>query len=105
MSDEFSFVWLLRLLEQSYEEVARDVPGAVAALRIDRPLPADMSLQQLLISTLESGSPYWTGLAIKWVEQGFPRDSELIKALRQCSDNKAIAQSDRHKARRFAGRV
>lgn len=104
MNDEFSFVWLLRLLEKPYEEVARDFAGAVAALKIGQPLPFDMTLQRLLISTLESGQPYWTGLAVGWVEQGFPENPELIEALRQCSDNKAISQFDRHRARRLAVR-
>lgn len=105
MSNAFSYVWLLPLLEKPYEAVALDLPGAIGALRIKRALPTEIALRQLLVTALESHSEYWAGLALQWLEQGFPQDPKLTELLMHCSESRTLSQSDRHKARRLASRA
>lgn len=103
MIEEFSYVWLLPLLEKPLETAALDLPAAVRALS-EYTLPADITLQPLVITALTSHSEYWPGLALKWLEDGFPMDVELTAVLAHCVEDKTLSQSDRHRARRLVGR-
>ncbi|MCB2254171.1 hypothetical protein KTQ74_19845 [Pseudomonas chlororaphis] len=105
MSNVFSSVWLLPLLEKPYEAVALNLPDAIRALRIERALPTEIALRQLLVTALESHSEYWVGLALQWLEQGFPQDPKLTELLMHCSESRTLPQSDCHKARRLASRT
>lgn len=68
----FSYVWLLPLLEKPFATAALDLPEAVSALSEKYTLPTGIALQPLVITALTSDSDYWTGLALKWLEDGFP---------------------------------
>jgi hypothetical protein len=103
MIEEFSYVWLLPLLEKPLETAALDLSDAVRALGEKHTLPADIALQPLLIIALTSHSEYWPGLALKWLEDGFPMDAELTAVLAHCVEDKTLSQSDRHRARRLVG--
>ncbi|WP_226501845.1 hypothetical protein [Pseudomonas sp. MWU16-30322] len=102
MSNEFSYVWLLPLLEKPFEAAAIDLPDSVKILQKKHTLPAQISLQQLVLTALASHSEYWAGLALQWLEDGFPLDFELTEMLAFCAENKALPQSHRHRARRLA---
>ncbi|WP_246226477.1 hypothetical protein [Pseudomonas atagonensis] len=104
MTLRFSYVWLLPLLEKPYDAVKLDLPAAIAALKIKSALPVDISLRQLLVTALESDSEYWSGLAIKWLDDGFPIDHNLSALLLQCASRKVLSQSARHKAFSLARR-
>lgn len=104
MSNEFSYVWLFPLLEKPFEAAAIELPDAVRILQKKYTLPAEISLQPLVLTALVSHSEYWAGLALQWLEDGFPLDFELTETLAFCAENKAIPQSLRHKARRLAHR-
>ncbi|NWD45373.1 hypothetical protein [Pseudomonas yamanorum] len=104
MIEEFSYVWLLPLLEKPLETAALDFPDAVRALGEKHTLPADIALQPLVITALTSHPEYWPGLALKWLEDGFPMDVELTAVLAHCVEDKTLSQSDRHRARRLVGR-
>ncbi|TVT85882.1 hypothetical protein [Pseudomonas sp. H3(2019)] len=104
MNEEFSYVWLLPLLEKPFETAALDLPDAVRALSKKYTLPADIVLQPLVITALTSHSEYWSGLALKWLEDGFPIDVELTALLAHCAEDKMLSQSRRHRARRLVGR-
>lgn len=104
MTLSFSYVWLLPLLEKPYEAVKLDLPVAVSALEIKGSLPAEISLHQLLVTALESDSEYWSRLAIKWLDEGFPVNHDLSELLLQCSSRKTLSQSIRHKAFSFTRR-
>lgn len=104
MNEEFSYVWLLPLLEKPFETAVLDLPDAVSALSERYTLPADVAFQPLLITALTSHSEYWSGLALKWLEDGFPRDVELNALLAHCAEDKTLSQSRRHRARRLVGR-
>jgi hypothetical protein len=104
MNEEFSYVWLLPLLEKPFETAALDLPDAVGALSEKYTLPAGIALQPLVITALTSHSEYWSGLALKWLEDGFPLDGELTALLARCTEDKTLSQSRRHRARRLVGR-
>lgn len=93
MTREFSYVWLLPLLERPWARVMADLPGAVAELKIDAPLPEPLSLRELLLTALGSGSPYWPRCAAQWLEQGFPLDHGLCTRLLELVHGKAFEQS------------
>lgn len=104
MSEDFTYVWLLPLLEKPLEEAAQELPRAVKALGEKYTLPADIALQPLVITGLTSHSDYWSGLAFKWLEDGFPTDPELIMLLTHSAEDRTLSQSRRHRARKLAGR-
>lgn len=104
MNEEFSYVWLLPLLEKPFETAALDLPDAASALSKKYTIPADIALQPLVITALTSHSEYWSGLAFKWLEDGFPVDIALTELLTHCAEDKTLSQSCRHRARRIVGR-
>ncbi|MGN2409359.1 hypothetical protein ACTACD_26745 [Pseudomonas syringae] len=104
MNEEFSYVWLLPLLEKPFETAALDLPDAVGALSEKYTLPAGIALQPLVMTALTSHSEYWSWLALKWLEDGFPLDVELTAVLARCTEDKTLSQSRRHRARRLVGR-
>lgn len=61
MNEEFSYVWLLPLLEKPFETAALDLTDAVRALSEKYTLPADIALKPLVITALTSHSEYWSG--------------------------------------------
>lgn len=97
MSQHFSYVWLLPLLESPYEPVATNLPGALAGLGIEHPLPEPIDLRQLLLTALESDSEYWSQRALMWLEEGFPLDSDLCETLLRQVSRKVFSQSIRHR--------
>lgn len=105
MSEEFSYVWLLPLLEKPFETAALDLPGALKALSKKYTLPCDVTLQPLVITALTSHSEYWSGLALKWLEDGFPIDTALTALLARCAEDNTLSQSRRHRALRLVGRT
>jgi len=102
MSEEFSYVWLLPLLEKPFEVAERDLPDAASTLRKKYTLPAEIALQPLVVTALTSHSEYWAGLALRWLEDGFPLDLELTQLLAHCAENRILPQSHRHRARKLA---
>ncbi len=104
MSEDFTYVWLLPLLEKPLEEGAQELPGAIKALGERCTLPADIALQPLVVTALTSHSDYWSGLALKWLEDGFPMDPELTTLLVQSTEDRTLSQSQRHRARKLACR-
>lgn len=104
MNEEFSYVWLLPLLEKPFETAALDLPDTVGVLSGKYTLPAGIALQPLVITALTSHSEYWSGLALKWLEDGFPIDVELTTLLAHCTEDQTLSQSRRHRARRLVGR-
>ncbi len=104
MSEDFTYVWLLPLLEKPLGEGAQELPRAIKALGEKCILPGDIALQPLVVTALTSHSDYWSGLALKWLEDGFPMDPELTTLLIQSSEDRTLSQSRRHRARKLACR-
>lgn len=104
MNEEFSYVCVLPLLEKPFEIAALDLPNIASTLGKRYTLPADLALQPLVITALASHSEYWSDLALKWLEDGFPIDVTLATLLAHCTEDKTMSQSRRHRARRLLGR-
>lgn len=105
MSEDFSYVWLLPLLEKPFEMAALDLPGKTRALGKKYTLPTEIALQPLVVTALTSHSEYWAGLALQWLEDGFPLDLELSQVLAHCIENRTWPQSYRHRARKLVYRA
>ncbi|KTC35125.1 hypothetical protein AO265_34345 [Pseudomonas sp. ABAC61] len=104
MTRAFSYVWLLPLLERPCATVMANLAEAVAELGIEAPLPDPLSLREVLLSALCSGSPYWPQCASRWLEQGFPLDPELCQTLLEQVRAKAFEQSTGHRLGALARR-
>ncbi|MGY3295631.1 hypothetical protein ACVWY1_000049 [Pseudomonas sp. TE6288] len=105
MKEAFTYVWLLPLLEKPLEQAAQQLPRALKALGEKYILPADITLHPLVVTALMSHSDYWAGLALKWLEDGFPMDPELTTLLTHSAEDRTLSQSRRHKARRLTCRT
>lgn len=81
-------LWLLPLLERPPDEVT----GAVTVAGADEPL-----IPALLRFALGSWSSYWAGLALGWLEAGFPM-ADLTDALARLKDSPTQPQPVRHRA-------
>lgn len=101
MSDEFTYVWLLPLLEKPEREAAQELTRSVKILGEKYTLPSNIALQPLVVTALTSHSDYWSGLALTWLEDGFPLDPELTTLLAHSAENRTLSQSRRHRARKL----
>lgn len=99
MTQPFSYVWLLPLLEQPYQAVVSSQERYLAGLvnRIEAPVPEPIALRELLLTALESDSAYWAQCATRWLEDGFPLDPALRDTLLRLASQKKLAQSVRHR--------
>ncbi len=103
-TSQFSYVWLLPLLERPRQDVEADVQSALNSLPLKQPLdPSHVSLREL-IATAFSGSDYWARLAADWVESGFPLDAELVAQIDAGVSSKQWEQNTRHRLYRLARR-
>jgi hypothetical protein len=69
---------------------------------LEQPLQAysgSAPVLRVLVAGLEyDTSDYWPGLAIGWLEQGAPTDSNVLSALKRVSENKHFSQRVRHRS-------
>ncbi|GAA1857309.1 hypothetical protein GCM10009687_25570 [Asanoa iriomotensis] len=88
---EDRLLWLLPLLERPPDEVI----AALAEAGADESL-----IPALLRCALESWSGYWAGLALGWLETGYPA-TDLTASLATLKDSPTQPQSVRHRALRL----
>lgn len=81
-----SLVGLLPVLEHEYLEA--QAFANVEALR----------LPEVVTFALREGSAYWAGLALHWLEAGFPNSGYFKEDLLFVSQRSALEQSVRHRA-------
>ena len=81
-------MWLLPLLQKPQQVVIE----AVIAAKADGEL-----LPSVLRFALESWSEYWAGLALGWLEAGYP-STRLLDALHALKDSPRQPQPVRHRA-------
>lgn len=95
-----NMVPVLVLLEHRYDiaRCALEQWASVAAPQVS--IPA--LLRDIALAALRSGSDYWAGLAVNWLESGLPFDA----VLRDSADSLPVtmSQSTRHRAFRVARR-
>jgi len=83
--------WLLPLLERSPADVSAALPQASVA---DTPLPA------LVRFALTASGEYWPGLALGWLESGWPI-GDVLDVLAEMKHARGISQPLRHRALRL----
>jgi hypothetical protein len=90
------YVSLLPLLELPQREV---VAGLQQTFRDSGLSDADfesVSLRDLVVCALRSESVHWSGLAIRWLADGFPIDDNIVRAGDEMVAAKRGTQTDRH---------
>jgi len=55
-----------------------------------------VSLRDLVVFALRSESDYWAGLAVRWLDDGFPIDETVMRAGDEMVAAKRGTQADRH---------
>lgn len=91
---------LLPLLEHTWEEAAKTV--SVAATEFDSLEERKDTLpEEVIIFALKETSQYWVGLALGWLEHGFPISARIKEALFSVSQRQALPQKERHTAWRL----
>jgi len=88
---------LLPLLEHPWSKVLAEVSKSVTQFKglEDK---ADSLPTEVVTFALESQRPYWVGLALAWLEDGFPRSGRIKEELFSISQTKHIPQQKRHVA-------
>jgi len=92
------FVLLLPLLEYPYADVVEQLPNALVRAGLDEADRQRVSLRDVVCGALRSDSAYWTGLAVTWLEAGFPLDEDVATAIEEMVKKKVAVQQHRHKA-------
>jgi hypothetical protein len=99
------YMVLLPLLEWPYTEVSERLLPSFVAVGIPEDEVQAVSLRALVGFAIEWPSPYWAGLAVAWLEAGFPLDRELAEALdRRVAEKHGWPQRLRHQAFRIVRR-
>lgn len=67
------------------------------------------SAGEVLLAGLRWSNDYWSSLAVSWLEQGAPIDSEIVRELDRLASMQVLSQGLRHRAftlaRRFTQRL
>ncbi|HTU60015.1 MAG TPA: hypothetical protein VMF89_16295 [Polyangiales bacterium] len=87
---------LLPKLEQPWMQVREQLGKSLA---LDK-----AALRDALMTALACESTYWYELAARWLEQGFPIDSEIAASVRESRDRSYLSQEYRHRALRVVRR-
>lgn len=93
-----SYMPLLPLLEHPLHEVESQlrtnlVEAGIATHEIDC-----VSLEKLVLFALSSWGSHWPGLAVTWLEGGFPISEPLARRLETMSQEGNLPQAVRHRA-------
>lgn len=101
---DFSYVWLLPLLERPRHAVEADLQAALDSLPLKQRIHSvDVSLRGLIAAALD-GSDYWARLAADWLDAGFPLDAALVAQVNAGIAAKRWEQHTRHRLYRLARR-
>lgn len=87
---------LLPLLELPRREVADGLRKAFRDFGLTDAEFERVSLRDLVIFALRSESEYWAGLAVRWLDDGFPMDETVARAGDEMVAAKRGTQADRH---------
>lgn len=87
---------LLPLLELSHREVEQVLRQSFHDLGLSDADFERISLRDLVVFALRSESDYWTGLAVRWLADGFQIDEAVVRAGDEMIKAKCSTQSNRH---------
>jgi hypothetical protein len=65
---------------------------------------AEVSPRDIVLAGLNWPTEYWAGLAVGWLEEGAPVDTEIVSALHAIVVKKDYSQGIRHRAFSLARR-
>lgn len=95
---------LLPLLRLPHRRVLTELPEALAAAGAAPDGAAQASASALVAFALRSPAEFWAGLAIRWLEDGFPIDSDILSAGDELIHAKRGTQLKRHTLSRILRR-
>jgi hypothetical protein len=98
------YVPFLPLLELPHTQVTVELRGSFLAHGLTDSDYQSVSLSELVAFALRSSSNYWLGLAVRWLEDGFPVDETIAQACDEMISAKRGSQADRHAAFRMIRR-
>jgi len=90
---------LLPLLEHPWSTAANELPECLG--RFKEFEKNDLVAEDVVIFGLCESSQYWVGLALGWIEDGFPVSARIKEALDLVSQRKHLPQRERHTAWRL----
>jgi hypothetical protein len=100
-----AYLALLPLLEFRYPEVRKGLAPALARAGLAAEGSPSVSLRDLVLFAVRHGSPYWSALALGWIEAGLPLDHEVASAIRpHVTGNRAWPQELRQQGFRLLRR-
>src|SRR4051812_12191293 len=80
MFGRMGYVALLPLLRLPYPMVLSDLPTALADAGLSPGEVAQISLSRLVVCALCAAPESWANLAVEWLAQGFPINSDIFMA-------------------------
>jgi len=93
---------LLPLLEKPHADVASLLPQALLRAGVSTEDCERFSLRDLVVFAVESDSEYWADLAVRWLEDGFAVDAEIVRGIDSMVKQKKATQGIGHRAFRLA---
>ena len=90
------YVPLLPLLELPQQVVVQTLEQSFRDFGLSSADFASVSLRDLVVCALRSESGHWTGLAVRWLADGFPIDETIVRAGDEMVEAKRGTQADRH---------
>ena len=90
------YVPLLPLLELPQQVAVQSLEQSFRDFGLSDADFASVSLRDLVVWALRSESVHWTGLAVRWLADGFPIDEAIVRAGDEMIKAKRGTQADRH---------
>ena len=90
------YVPFLPLLELPHTQVTDELRSAFLANGLTDADYQSVSLSELVAFAIRSSSNYWLGLAVRWLEDGFPLDETIAQACDEMITTKRGSQAERH---------
>ena len=91
---------LLPLLEHPWPAAVDELSGCLDQFDVFEE-KADKIAEDVVAFALAESSQYWVGLALAWIEDGFPVTARIKVSLRSTSGRKQLPQAERHSAWRL----
>lgn len=95
---EIEHAWLLPLLEGPYAGAKERLPELMQARGWSGGGTEEVSFERIVLLGLTFGSAHWFASAVKWLEQGFPVNAEIARAVHERRADPSLPQGARQSA-------
>jgi hypothetical protein len=95
---EIEHAWLLPLLKGPYSDAPDRLPSLMTSRGWSAERASEVSLPRLVVIGLTFGSAHWFSAAVDWLEQGFPIDPDIARAVDERKADASLSQAARHAA-------